>query len=914
VSLTPGTRLGVYEIIAPIGAGGMGEVYRATDTNLKRQVAVKVLPSALAGDAERLARFQREAEVLASLNHPHIAQIHGLERSAGLTALVMELVEGDDLSRRIARGAIPLDEALPIVKQIAAALEAAHEQGIIHRDLKPANIKVRADGTVKVLDFGLAKALDASPASSTADDSPTITSPAMTMRGMILGTAAYMAPEQAKGKAVDRRADVWAFGTVLYEMLTGRRAFNGDDTTDTIVAVVSKEPDWGALPAATPAGLRQLLTWCLKKDARARLQAIGDARLLIEDAEHEPPPLSPVETNRRHASGRRWRLAAAVALVAAAAAIAGVVVARSLSPPARPAMLGPMSRLTSTPGLSTDPSISADGRLVAYASNRGGEGTLDIYVQQATGGSALRLTSDAADDTEPAVSPDGSLVVFRSARNPPGIYATSALGGEPRLVVTDGRSPKFSPDGRSIVYWTGIWIAPRTAGADRRTYVVPVAGGSPVRVAANLASAGDPVWAPDGQSLVVFGHETATQANTDPDWWWVPVTGGDAVRIGAYARFRARGINTEVSDEYPYPSAWTDAGVLFTAAGGTNDAQGLWLAAIDARTGRMTADPARLTNGTTSDRSPALSRGGTLLYSAQTVEHVTFALPLDANSGKVTGALQRVVRADGRTSVSIDGRWLALAKFELDTGGLWLRNLTTGAERQLAATPRTPLNPVLSADGRWVAYTVTKVDTGGSSGPGDGYVVATERGVPRKVCEDCIVENWAEDSRQVVIREPGKSALIRLDITSGVRSPLATASAGDFDRPMFGPGGRWFTFNTPRGIFVSPLHEDGRSAEAQWTQLARRTATSERTAGLSPDGRLLYVLLERDGFRCLYGIRLDPATGLPTGSGEPFLVAHFHDATRRWGSTGMGSAVARGVFLADLFETTGSIWMTTLTR
>ena len=224
MSLAPGTRIGPYEVAGPLGAGGMGEVYRATDTKLKRQVAIKILPPSLAADAGRLARFQREAEVLASLNHPHIAAIYGLEESAGITALVMELVEGDDLSQRIARGAIPIDEALPIAKQIAEALEAAHEQGIVHRDLKPANIKVRADGTVKVLDFGLAKALDPAAASSPqAMNSPTITSPAMTQAGMILGTAAYMAPEQARGTAVDKRADVWAFGVVLYEMLTGRR-------------------------------------------------------------------------------------------------------------------------------------------------------------------------------------------------------------------------------------------------------------------------------------------------------------------------------------------------------------------------------------------------------------------------------------------------------------------------------------------------------------------------------------------------------------------------------------------------------------------------------------------------------------------------------------------------------------------
>jgi serine/threonine protein kinase len=292
VALAPGTRIGPYEVTAPLGVGGMGEVYRATDTQLKRQVALKVLPALVAEDPERLVRFRREAEVLAQLNHPNIAQIYGLERlrphrvedvlirgegaasvraGGGAAApvqdmpyeravLVMELVEGPTLADRIAEGPIPVDEALSIARQIAEALEAAHEQGIIHRDLKPANVKVRPDGAVKVLDFGLAKAMDPSSGSlPNVSQSPTITTPAMTQAGVILGTAAYMSPEQARARAVDKRTDIWAFGCVCYEMLTGQRAFDGDDITDTIVSIVSKEPDWSKLPASTPSSVRTLL-------------------------------------------------------------------------------------------------------------------------------------------------------------------------------------------------------------------------------------------------------------------------------------------------------------------------------------------------------------------------------------------------------------------------------------------------------------------------------------------------------------------------------------------------------------------------------------------------------------------------------------------------------------------------------
>jgi eukaryotic-like serine/threonine-protein kinase len=325
LTLAPGTRLGPYEILSPLGAGGMGEVYRARDPRLSREVAIKVLPETLSSNSERLARFRREAQMLAALNHSQIAAIYGLEEAGRAEALVLELVEGETLAERIARGPVPLEEALPLARQIAEGLEYAHERGIVHRDLKPANVKVTPEGKVKILDFGLAKALETGGGNPDVSSSPTLTG-AATQAGVVIGTAAYMSPEQARGKTVDKRTDVWAFGCVLYEMLSGRKAFEGENVTDTLASLVRDEPDWKALPRSTPPALQRLLERCLAKEATRRLQAIGDARIELEELCAAQRPASstgaPRIVERRRPSRRvGWVALGVVVLVAALVAL-----------------------------------------------------------------------------------------------------------------------------------------------------------------------------------------------------------------------------------------------------------------------------------------------------------------------------------------------------------------------------------------------------------------------------------------------------------------------------------------------------------------------------------------------------------------------------------------------------------------
>jgi eukaryotic-like serine/threonine-protein kinase len=462
MALARGTKMGPYEILSPLGAGGMGEVYRARDTKLNRDVALKVLPTAMASDAERMARFQREAQVLASLNHPNIAAIYGLEESSGIRALVIELVEGPTLAERIGgvethvgptAGRLPgaplqIDECLHIAKQIAEALEYAHEHGIVHRDLKPANIKTTPEGVVKILDFGLAKALEGERASSDVSSSPTISRLA-TQAGIILGTAAYMSPEQAKGKSADRRADIWAFGCVLFEMLSGKRLFDGETTTDVLAAVVMKEPDWTNLPVTTPPGIRNLLRRCLQKDAKQRLRDIGEARIVIGETLSAPPEAGAVrEPPLQRSIGRRaanWAAAVFLLLVAGAAGM--WIESRRAPPPPRWS-----GDLLAGPTIAFWPRVSPDNRLVAFQAMV--DDLTQVALTDAASGNWTVLTHDRSHGpvSNLSWSQDNSKIYFdRFNPQPAGIYSIPALGGEERFLLANAASPEPLPDGSLLI-------------------------------------------------------------------------------------------------------------------------------------------------------------------------------------------------------------------------------------------------------------------------------------------------------------------------------------------------------------------------------------------------------------------------------------------------------------------------------
>jgi len=514
LTLTPGTRLGVYEITALLGAGGMGEVYRATDTNLKRSVAIKVLPKAVATDAARLARFQREAEVLAALNHPYIAQIYGVEDGA----LVMEFVNGPTLADRIAMGAMPLSDALPIARQIADALEAAHDKGIVHRDLKPANVKITPDGIVKVLDFGLAKAIgpDGSTATSDLANSPTLTSPA-TQLGVILGTASYMSPEQAQGRAVDRRADIWAFGVVLFEMLSGKRLFDGETVTEAIAAVIKDPMRLERLPAATPPALRKLIERCLERDPKLRLRDIGEARIALQSRDVVAP--APVSTTPGSAGPRTAVLGAMAAALVALAGAAGFLLASRTASPAASAAAPFAAQIVPTPvdafafGASVRLlTFAPDGALI-YATTRPAARMLCRKDRASNTGVPIPGTEGAYG---PFLSPDGSEIGFFAD----GKIKHVPVAGGVAQVVHDLKA-SAAKDAQALGWYNEVglgseagygaaWLPDNTIVYGRMLgglWRVPVLGGAPAQVAKDLP-AGElahrlPQALPGGRSVLM---------------------------------------------------------------------------------------------------------------------------------------------------------------------------------------------------------------------------------------------------------------------------------------------------------------------------------------------------------------------------------------------------------------------------
>jgi len=687
-----GTRIGPYEVTAKLGEGGMGEVFRARDAKLERDVAIKVLPPAFTEDAERLARFEREAKLLAQLQHPNIAAIYGMEESGGVRALVMELVEGPTLADRLAQGPLSLDDCLAIARQVAEALEEAHEKGIVHRDLKPQNVKASLDGRVKILDFGLAKALDpaafASGGRATASpvDSPTLTAVG-TGLGVILGTAAYMAPEQARGLAVDRRADIWAFGVMLWEMLAGEPLFTEDSVVDTLSAVMRKPVDLDRLPAAAPERLRDLVRRCLQRDPKRRLRDIGDARIALEE-------IGGGELAAPAARGRSPIAKAALAALAAVVVAGGAFLLGRETATRGSASGGPASgggfeeftHLTYEAGLESSPSLSPDGEFVAYTAIDGGD--RDLFLLRIGGQKAINLTEDSpADEDHPAFSPDGQFIAFRSERGGGGLFVMGATGESVRRLTSFGDNPAWSPDGREIAFGTEGRSDPANREKQSELWVVPAAGGEPRRVFAGDAV--QPAWSPGGARIAYWAiGETGIR-----DVWTVAADGSDPRRVTDQG-------------SVDWDATWAPDGRHLDFVSDRSGATHPWRVAIDERTGEVSGSPQPIHLPTTWSGQLSWSRDGRRLAyrTSERTAQVT-RLPFDPATARVAGPAERIVDTTISAvglDLSADG-WMLFRTMNTPEDVYVLRSDGTGL-RKLTDDLAKDRGPVWSPDGQMAAF------------------------------------------------------------------------------------------------------------------------------------------------------------------------------------------------------------------
>jgi eukaryotic-like serine/threonine-protein kinase len=884
VHIVIGRTLGNYEVLDAIGAGGMGQVYKARDTRLNRLVAIKVVRQDLASNPSRRQRFLQEAKSASALNHPNIITIYDIFEFDGMDCLVMEYLGGKTLHDLIPKQGMPLPEVLRISSQVAEGLSRAHGAGLVHRDIKPSNILVSDNGAVKILDFGLAKTFDTE---KIGEGDRTRTVEPITEEGAVIGTVSYMSPEQAQGKPVDSRSDIFSFGSTLYEMLTGRRAFAEDSGIGTLAAILHRDP--APLPAAVPQALSQVILKCLLKDRDARWQSLGEVKQLLEEAAN--PHLSfPANAAAIRLPSFFWTW---TAVVCAMGGLATYAVFRSV-PAARKSAPVVLHKITAEAGLTGYPTISRDGKLIAFASDRAKEDNLDIWVQQTGGGDPIQVTRDPADESDPSFSPDATLIAFRSEKDGGGIYVIPSFGGPPILLAARGRNPRFSPDGKWVAYSVGGSAVsnPGTTGV----FIVSSGGGVPRAIHAEMATATNPVWSPVSDRLLVLGRkDPRAPARSELDWWILPVDGGSPERTGAYARLRAQNLEElQFRQIHPAPLEWRDAGgdrILFSASSG--EAANLWELPL-----KGTEAPQRVTLGPGTHRSANWSGDGTrLVFASEELGFDLWLQPLDA-SGGARGEMKRLTvdSVENFTpSITWDGTKIAYVSHGSGDFALRLLDSASGLQRTVFTSPTRIINARLSGDGARIVYTNTDYDL---------LSVASTGGTAQKLCDRCGTVTGVSDDGRAVLFEPMQDEDVMLyDPSHPVPVKLAMRPNPDllFSGGRFSRDGKWIAFHALRNatntgqIWIAPASPSAAPSQSNWIAVTDGSWL-ERDPAWSADGRFVYFISERDGFRCIWAQPLNLATKQRAGSA--FAVRHFHSARfslRYVGSSGFLTGIGAGL-------------------
>jgi eukaryotic-like serine/threonine-protein kinase len=849
-----------YRVTEKIGEGGMGAVYKAVDTHLDRPVAVKVLPPDKVADPERKARFVQEAKAASALRHPNIVVIHDIASDRGLDFIVMELVEGQPLDQLVGRRGLKLGEALAYAVQIADGLAKAHGAGIVHRDLKPTNVMVTADGLVKILDFGLAKLTETSPSS---EAGPTMTigreEKPRTEEGYILGTAAYMSPEQAEGRKVDARSDIFSFGTVLYEMLTGRRAFGRDSRIKTLAAVLNEEPKpASAVIETVPGELERIIGRCLRKDPQRRWQTMSDLKVALQDLKEDSESGKlQAPAAARKGPGRLVGIAAGVVIIATAVLLVKLVLLKPKGP-----VEYDIIPMTFDSGMTSFPTLAPKGDLMAYVSDREGNGNLDIWVQQVSGGEPLRLTDHPADDWFPSFSPDGSKIAFRSERDGGGIYVIDALavGGQPRRVADQGFAPKFSPDGQ----WIAYLVLPGSLEARHfKVYIVSPKGGEPRPILADfrfnfIVHGASLVWSPDSRSLLFSGRPLGDPKGTD--WWVAPIDGSEPVRTHALDNLGLRAI-------VQFPAGWAGTSVYYVA-GTTIEGVNLFVARIDRKTRQITGPASAVTNGPGMKLFPSVMSDGRIFFTEMNVAMNAWSVPARTDEAAVSAKPYRLTQdrmQDFGPTVSRDGSRATFSAF----GGVQaarmevrILDLRSGEEAKFPMRAISiDQNARLSPDGTLLAYRDI-VD-----GKETTFLASLNGAAPRPLCEGGFVTGFFPANDAVLVRfKPDE--LVRMNILSGEKQIVLSSRGDVIGDACLSPDGRSIAWQAgePDGrtaIRITPVEgpADGKRQAVTATEADRFLASP----GWSPNGRWLYYLSEKTGRCSILAREFDPRTGVFRG-------------------------------------------------
>ena len=877
-----GRTLAHYQMVEKIGQGGMGTVYKALDSHLDRFVAIKTIRRDSSISAERKRRFAQEAKAASSLNHPNIVHIYDISQCDDIEYIAMEYVQGTPLDRLL-RQKIPLADSVNYAIQIADALHAAHSAGIVHRDLKPGNVVISERKLAKVLDFGLAKLVEPD-LSGPGGESALTRLPTLTMEGVAFGTPAYMSPEQAEGHRLDHRSDIFSFGIVLYQMVTGQAPFRGSSTLAILSSMLKEEPPPpSSLSKQVPRRLEAVIYRCLRKNPNERFQTMRDVKAALEIAQKDTggafalhlPPLA-------------WGKIGATAAILTLAMMGAWIWRSTRSVRPAPSAEPGLTRITSDAGLSTDPAISLDGKLLAYASDRAGEGNLDIWVRQVDGGEAMRLSHDPADDHEPDFSPDATRVVFRSERAGGGIYMASTFGGSERLLAAGGRNPRFSPTGDKIAYWVGRPGRSSLTPGGSRIYVLHAIDATSVQIRPEFAHASRPIWTADGKHLLFVGSKTNDL--TSSGWW---VTSTDNALDAPVEVLRTK-------DKWD-PYAWRGGHVFFSAV--DREYGNLLKIPVTEGTWQTAGKQQRLTLGTTKEETPSVAADGRMVFASVNENVDIYEVSLDATGvgGTRPVRLTQKPAREIEPSISLDGKRMVYIARSANANQLWARNIEAGTDRLLADGADFAF---LSPDGSQVAY---------SAGRRGILLIPFEGGTVRQLCAKCgFPAGWSFDGALLLHADYAQSPSVWiLDLQSGARVEYLKHPTSRLYPRAFSPDSRWIAFSEDRGegrnrIFIATYKPGIAPEQKNWIEITDGSS-QDTLPRWSANGRLLYFISDRDGFKCVWAQRLDARTQRPEGT--PVGVAHFHQAALKMPADDAYLAVARDKLVFSLQEATGNVWL-----